>query len=227
MKKYFALICLLFLTGCSVQYHIDFVDDKVNESVSFINADTNEYNAVKSNDLAPIPSFINSVENLEEPVKNEGTEYYDVSARNNNIYLNYKFGVADFEKSYFANNCYGYFKFFQEEDEFVISTDKSFLCPVSSYGADKVDIVITTNHDVIFNNAHEVVDDKYIWHITPENVDEANIQISFSKNAHKSGLDKVFENYSAKILIVGGVIILLGIVFGVIIRFRYKNVNKI
>lgn len=227
MKKLFLLVVFLFLTGCSVQYHIDFVDDSVSENISFISANSNEYNAIKSNDFAPIPSFIDSVENLEEPIKNEGTNYYDVSAKNNNIYLDYKFNISDFEKSYFVNNCYGYFKVFQEDSEYVFSTDKKFLCPISTFGADKVDIVITTNHEVIFNNAHEVDGDRYIWHITPDNVDEANIQISFSKSVKKSGVDKIFENYSASVLIFGGIVIALCVVFGIIIRLRYRSVNKI
>lgn len=227
MKKIILVISILLFTGCTAEYHINFIDDKIEENLSFIDAGSNEYNAIKNNDFAPIPSYIDSVENLEEPKKNEGVEYYEVKAKNNNIYLNYKHDISDFNRSYIINNCYSYFRVFEEENEIVFSTDKRFLCDISEYGASTVDIIIETNHEVLFNNAHEIDGDKYIWHITPENKDEANIQISFSKETHKSNFDKVLENYSAKVIIFGGSIIILGIILGIIIRLRYKRVNKI
>ena len=225
MKKFLLLIGLVLFTGCSCRYHLDFNGDKFIESVTLFSASGEEYNAIKKNSYAPVPAFINTPINLEEPVKTEGFEYYDMKAKNNNVYLDYKFDISNFKDSYFANISYDYFKVFVGDDDIVLSTDNRFRLNLSTYGVQSVDVVITTNHDVLFNNADEVTDGEYIWHIN--DVNDANIQISFSKDYKKSLLSKIFGNYVLRIIIIGVGIILFGVILGIFIRIKYKNVNKI
>ena len=227
MKKILIAFSLILLTGCTAEYRIDFKNDTFTENVIIYSPDNTSYNDILNEKYPPVKAFTYGIENLEEPIKNEGVEYYNLSAKNNNAYLDYEFNIDDFKDSYMANICYDYFRVFQEENEIVISTDKKFKCFFPGRNLDKVDIVITSNHDVLFNNADEVNEGKYIWHITEENKDDANIQISFSKEANRSAFDKAMSNYVVRILVIGGLLILLGITFGIIIRIRYKRVNKI
>lgn len=223
MKRLLILITLLFLTGCTAQYTIDFNDDTVTEELLFTSANGVEYNAIKNGEFAPIPSFRGSAMNLEEPVKNEGIEYYDIDARNNNIRLKYDFKLSDYENSYIGNLCYNYFKVFEEDDEIVISTGNKFDCFYTGYDINNIDVVITSNHEVLFNNADEVKDNKYIWHISKNTEDDESIQISFSKETKTT----VFDKKSVKITLILAGIAAMILIFSLIIYIRYKRINKI
>lgn len=227
MKKLLVLICLLFFTGCSVKYHLDFSDDKFVEDITFLSASSDEYNLIKKKEFAPVPAFVNTPVNLEEPIKTEGFEYYSLKARSNNVYMNYKFDISNLGNSYMANLCYDYFKVFETDEDYVISTGNNFGCSLSTYGIDNIDVVITTNHEVLYSNAHEVVGNEYIWHISDFNKNNANIQVSFSKDVVRSDVENFFRNNSVKIIVAGVLMILFGIGFVIFIRNRSKQVNKI
>lgn len=223
MKKIFILVCFIFMTGCSARYTIEFNDDIINDNLVVFGVNNVEYEAIKNDKFAPIQAFNNALINLEEPVKNEGVEYYDLRAHDGNAYLDYSFDLSDYGDSYFANLCYDYFKVFEEESDIVFSTGKEFKCFFPGYGLDSVDVVIKTNHEVFFSNADSVDGDSYIWHITPDNVNEANIQISFSKESKQSLLNKAFSNY----IIVGCLVALVFVFIGFIVYINNKRVNKI
>lgn len=227
MKKVLLLLCLLLFTGCSVKYHLDFRDDKFIEDVTLFSVGNEEYNLIKKKEFAPVPAFVNTPVDLEKPKKTDGFEYYSLNAHSNNVYLNYKFDVSDFKDSYLGNLCYSYFKVFETDEDYVVSTDNRFNCSLSTYGVDKIDVVITSNHEVLYSNAHEVNGDEYIWHINESNQDSANIQMSFSKYVVRSKLENFFRNNTVKIVFVGVLMILLGIIFVVIIRIKFNRVNKI
>lgn len=227
MKKFLLLICLLFFTGCSVKYNLDFKDDKLIENISFLSASNEEYNLIKKKEFAPVPAFVDTPVNLEEPLKTDGFEYYSLKAHSNNVYMNYKFDKKNYGNSYMASLCYDYFKFFETDEDYVISTGNKFNCSFSTYEFDVIDVVITTNHEVLYSNAHEVNGDEYIWHISDANKDNANIQISFSKDVVRTGFEKFIRNNSVIIIIVGLSMLLLGIMFVLFIRVKNKQVNKI
>ena len=223
MKKIFIIVFLLFITGCTAEYRIDFTDETFSEKIVLYSVDGMEYDAIRNGKHAPVPAFIDTPINLEAPVKTEGFEYYDLNARDNNVYLNYKFDIDNYEKSYFSNICYDYFKVFVEDDAIIVATNDKFRGFTFGYDLDKLDVIITTNHDVLYSNADEVNDDEYIWHITKDNVDDAGIKISFSKEAKKTLLGN--RNVQIILILVG--IVLMIVVLSGIIYIRYKRINKI
>lgn len=223
MKKIILCISILFLTGCSLKYHIDFVDDKFIENISFSDVDEVEYDLVKNGKFAPIPAFNDSLYSVEDPVKVDGIEYYNISAKDKRINFNYEYNLNNFERAYSVGNCYDYFKIFQDNDEIIISTDKKFKCFFPGRNLENVDIVLTTNHTVTYNNADEVNDNEYIWHITKDNKDDANIQISFSKDYKNKFLGKDFF----EVLVYAGFGIGIIFIFLFFILIKNKRVNKI
>lgn len=222
MKKILILICLIFMTGCTARYTIEFNDDEIKDNLTVNNVDSEMYNIIKKGEYAPVPAYKDAIINLEEPVKNEGVEYYDIKGKDGNAYLDYKFKLSDFDKSHFANTCYDYFKVFREKDEIVFSTGEKFKCFFPGYNLDSVEVVFKSNHKVIYNNADEVDGDSYIWHITKENKNHANIQISFEKDVKKRLLSRDVIEVFIWFLIVGGVLFIIGL----FIYFRYKMINK-
>ncbi len=223
MKKILILLVMLFVTGCGAKYSIDFTDDSVTESLVLSSVNSQEYDAIKNGTFAPVPAFKDSAINLEEPVKNEGVEYYDLRAVDNNVQLKYKFSLSDYENSYLGNLCYDYFKVFEEEDSIIFSTNNNFKCFYDWYDIDNFDVVMTTNHDVLFHNADEVTNDAYIWHVSKNTKDDESIQISFSKEAKKT----VFSSGRVKLILIVSGIGLLILVLALIIYVRYKKVNSI
>jgi len=187
MKKILVIIMLLLFTGCKAEYCIEFIDDTITEKVVITAPGTLEYEAIKNNKFAPVPAFKNSAYNLEEPVKNEGVEYYGLTASDNKINLEYKFKIEEYEESYIANSCYNYFKIFREEDNIVLSTGKEFNCFYPGRDIDEIDVIITTNHKVLYNNADKVINNKYIWNLKNDDSDK-NIQISFLNKKQKNNM---------------------------------------
>ena len=223
MKKFLMLICLIFMTGCSAKYTIEFNGNEIKDNLSIYKVDSDSYNYIKNGTFAPVQAFKDAVTNLEEPIKSDGVEYYNADANDGNAYFDYKFKLSYFERSYFANTCYDYFKVFEEKDEIVFSTGKKFKCFFPGYDLDTVDVVIKSNHRILYNNADEVNDDEYIWHITKDNKDDANIQISFSKDYKKEFLKRDYFQILIYIGIAGAVALLISL----FIIIKNKRVNKI
>ncbi len=223
MKKCMILICLIFITGCSARYTIEFNDKSIKDKLSVYGIDLHSYNDIKEGVYSPIPAFKDAIINLEEPIKNEGVEYYNISGDDSNAYLDYKFELSDFEDSYFANTCYDYFKVFQEKDEIIISTGKNFKCFFPGRNLDSVDIVIKSNHKIIYNNADEVKNNEYIWHINKSNKDDANIQISFSKDYN----EKKKSINIAQVSLYIGIFGVVALVIALFVLIKNKRVNKI
>ena len=105
MKKFLMLICLIFMTGCSAKYTIEFNGNEIKDNLSIYKVDSDSYNYIKNGTFAPVQAFKDAVTNLEEPIKSDGVEYYNVDANDGNAYFDYKFKLSDFERSYFANTC--------------------------------------------------------------------------------------------------------------------------
>lgn len=219
MKKIIVLIIFLFLTGCKAEYKLEFIDDTFTENLTIISPSGLEYEAIKNNTFAPVPAFINSAYNLEEPVKNEGVEYYELTEKNDDVNLEYKFNISDFADSYIVNSCYNYFKIFREEEKTVISTGKEFTCFQPGREIEEINIIITTNHKVLYNNADRVSNNKYIWNLKNDDSDK-NIQISFSNQVEKNSINKEII-----FILISLCIIISTVVGGIYIK--NKQVNKI
>ena len=116
-----------------------------------------------------------------------------------------------------------HFNFLSDDDKYYLFAGGAFKCSFYAYEyLDSLDIVINTNHEVIDNNADEVVDGKYVWHIKKD-VNDYELKFITSK---KSVVVK--KKIDIKLLMYIGfssAVFLLLLILGIIIK--HKRVNKI
>lgn len=215
IKKYIIIFLILLCCGCRTKYELDFNDTTINENLTI------KYDRSEQTD-----------EQLNEYYKNTyfaiGREkYYNFENKStkNEVILNfnYKYDISDFKLSNIANSCFTNFKFVADEEKYYFLTTGPYKCLNYEYiNLDVLDIVISTNHNVLENNADEIKDNKYIWHVSQEN---NNISIKFVTDKRKKEINK---SISYKTIILSSVI-LSGIllIIGSFIFIKHKKVNKI
>lgn len=217
------IICLflivLLVTGCEVNYELNFTDSDLDEKISII--------------LSENESTDENFEIMDYRVKNEGfakssgkdQELYTYNRTNNKGVLSYKYNVNDFSENHSIDQCYDSFNFVPTDDGYLLITSDVFRCGYFDYiPVDKYNIIITTNREVLDNNADRIEGNKYIWEIeTNGNVDiEKPIKIKFSNKTQKDLLrDKLSSNDSYVLAAILG-ILLLGIVT-IFIIFTIKS----
>ena len=73
-----------------------------------------------------------------------------------------------------------------------------------------LDINITTNNKVLDNNADEIKDNKYIWHLTDDNKSTFKLEMKIDKNNYSKSSNKSLF-YTVVLVVVTVVIIILAI----------------
>ena len=86
-----------------------------------------------------------------------------------NLNYTHSFGNDEYSKAFVPNSCFSSFNFIKEDDKYYFIADGDFLCRhIANVYFDSLDIVISTNHVVIQDNADEKKNGKYIWHVNPD-----------------------------------------------------------
>lgn len=224
-KIFILVLTLLLLSGCSVNYNLDFNGNEfIEESfIGNLNKDSDEYKYWLDGKNLPIPAFYDAVGTPEEEF-DSSSEYHKQTVNEEQFSLKYTYNMQNFKDVYSGNLCYEYFKIFNgdEEKQIGIATSKEFLCFSSFPNLDEVTINIKTNHKVISHNADEVKKNKYkgdiySWNITKDNADNKPINIVFSKNYQKT-------NPFLVILIVSISLMLILFIVGIfLIKHRRNN----
>lgn len=180
-KYLLLLIIVYFLTGCSVNYNLSFIDDKLEEKISttLIGTDYQEgsITTLKDYKLLAISRGLEQIE-YKKQYKDDGKSFQ--------INYNYTYTLNNFNKNNIISNCYDAFSFTTVDNYYLLSTSKYFKCmSVTDYQmVDSYKIVINTNHKVLDSNADEVKGNTYIWNIYNEGNEtsvEKPITIKFSK----------------------------------------------
>ena len=216
MKKFLAIIFLLLCCACSAKYEIKFVDDNVydNLSVSFSRQGLTDSQV----DEFYSNSFYAIGRNKLYSFKNDSTT--------DNIVINYNYAYAsnEFSTANIPNSCFDIFKFFSDDDKYYLFASGVFKCSYQEYvKLDSLDIVIDTNHVVLENNADEVKDNKYIWHVDM-NASDFSLRFITKKNVQSN---KVNNNYIDKIFIGLGIVGAVTLIITLFILIKNKRVNKI
>lgn len=213
LKKFILLIILLFFSGCQVKYKLEFID---NELIENINIEIEDNNSKQINDLK-----------LYEAYAIFDTSYqklYDVNFNQNDTFsANYKYNYSlnEFNHAMYINTCFDGFSFISSNDNYVLSTSKGFKCMVLDYNRiDKIEIKVSTNHEIIESNADEIKNNELIWNINENNAKEKSIYIRFGQIKELN----FFEKNWLGISILGGlVIIVLAVVIFIIIIGKKNN----
>lgn len=217
MKK--RIIVLLFgvllLTGCTADYNLEIDNNLLKEEITGM-VSKNELNENNSE----APNTVSSLINEEQYPFANGTEIYDKKLNEDGNNINYKYSfnydMTNFDKSSLINTCFENHEIVDLGNYYSIKLSGEFYCLY----AKNINVNVTSNLNVISNNAKKVKDNTYTWVI---NKDTTNIEFvvdktkPFTKNNKKGS--STFRIISFVILMV-----LSGITY---LLYKKKSNNEI
>ncbi len=217
MKK--RIIVLLFgvllLTGCTADYNLEIDNNLLKEEITGM-VSKNELNENNSEAPNTVSSLINE---KQYPFANS-TEIYDKKLNEDGNNINYKYSfnydMTNFDKSSLINTCFENHEIVDLGNYYSIKLSGEFYCLY----AKNINVNVTSNLNVISNNAKKVKDNTYTWVI---NKDTTNIEFvvdktkPFTKNNKKGS--STFRIISFVILMV-----LSGITY---LLYKKKSNNEI
>ncbi len=170
-KLFIVFFIVLFISGCDGSYNLYISDDEFKENINF-KMENSLYISYPLMEFKqyPIYSDTNIVYN------NSLTSDNDLK----NVSMNYTFKPDDYGKSTALNTCFSNHKFINDKKYFEISLSGEFNC---LYG-DNFDINIITDNKVISNNADDVKNNVYTWHVSSENKDHLVIEMKIAKKEY-------------------------------------------
>lgn len=180
-KKIMIIASIFIITGCSATYNITIDESGINEELN-INSKTTDESKQIYNYYLPLEYEIAS--NLKPDIENEKydeVEYYDskiVSINGfNSLRYNHKFTLDSYKKSSIINTCYPDFDYNlykyndKEENSYMrIMTLSDPKCFEYYESLENIEINITTNYEVVVNNADSIHNNTYTWNLTPQNI---------------------------------------------------------
>lgn len=222
MKKYVLLLMVLFLSGCSADYSINIKDNKVSEKlyVNDISKDDLSFNYLPINFEIDDSEYYNN--------KNDDVSYYDMIFDSNGMTTSYDFNYSNYSSSSILNLCYDRAIFTVDEYEMYISTSDEFLCFDNYNNLDDVTVTISSYYKLLYTNADEYGDNKYIWHIDKNNKNNKSIVLRLDSTTIDKTLSEKIHDWIEKntilVIFVGIflVIFLIILIFRVIGYFRNK-----
>ena len=208
MKKIILLfICVFCLTGCTLNYEIDFGRTMINESIS-AELDGNIYEIASTIDG---DGFYLEKEIVEGkiPALKEYKAYYsrkiNVVKDKSLVDLDYQYSYNNYENSYILHRCFEDVYVKNNDDSLYVSLGGNFKC----FKEDDVRIKVSSIYDVVKHNADEVTDDYYIWDIKlaeDDNKIELYISKEISNKEEKSSFP--IKTIIAVLLAIIGIIII-------------------
>lgn len=212
------LALVLLLCGCDVNYQLSFNGEHLDESIQI---SINKENQEKIDYLKSIPAYAiynNMNEELYESKFIDKKDHFEAEYQ-------YEYDLTNINQAYYINQCFDATSFVKNNDQYILSTSEGFKCMFYEYHTiDNVTITITTNHEVLKNNADIQKGDRYIWKITNENADAVKINMVFGKERRKNLRDYFYEH---PLLITSLIVIsIFGIIYIIIVIMKSKKNNE-
>lgn len=215
IKRVILILSLLLLTGCTINYDLEFTGDKFVENI--YGTVTNKELELKDNSTG-INIYRNMLYEEQKAFVNRDNLYTKTITEGNeevNYNFTYTYSRDNFQDSRIVNSCFSN-SVLEETDEFYyIDLSGSFSCLYS----DQIKINVKSDYMIIENNADKVKDGVYTWIIDDE--DSADIFLTISKTT-KSSVTKDKKGVST-FKIVGFVVL---VILSVITYFLYKKKNN-
>lgn len=188
MKKYILLlIFLVILTGCDVKYELNFQDENLIENIQLTLKNNEKDKIDELKRTRPYAIFNWSNERLYNV-------NYDPGILNFIANYSYTYNIDEFKQAKNIGDCFDAYSFVKQNDNYILSTSKGFNCMTYSYvPINNLIIEITTNHEVLENNADETKNNKYIWNITNDNTSDKQIYIKFGKVKQQSFFEQLIN----------------------------------
>ena len=214
MKKILLLIiCLFCLTGCTLNYEINFGYTMIEEHIN-ATMDGNIYEIASSIDGDGFYLEKEIVEGNIPSIKGFKDFYKRKIKVNNNssvVDLDYIYKYDEYENSYLLTRCFEKAYVKNTDDYLYVSLGGNFKC----FKEDDIQIKVSSMYDVVKHNANKVEDNYYIWDIKLAD-DENKVEFYISKEITEKENNKVS---GWKIVII--------ILFGIIGLFIFINKRKI
>ena len=230
MKKILILFfTLILLSGCSIDYTLEFKDFSIDETLEYTVSE-NEYN-----------NYNNSLNETINKNIYEFFEYQPILAFNDNyqlqhnveknsiangLYLKYTYdyNYNNFNKSYILQECFNNYSILNEDEYYYVSVKGKMDCYYND-----INIKIKSTKKVMYNNANKYKDGYLIWNINSNNKDDVDIVFQISKTEANDGKEserfkKSKTNVSTYLLtIIVLIVIILTIVFYISYRKKHNN----
>ena len=209
---------ILLLSGCTVEYTIDFQGENVIEKIEGDVSD--EEAAPEVEDRSDVNQIYYNLYLEEYPLINNANEKYVRNVTDIDGGKHYKFNYIyynNYKDSKIINSCFENRIYEETDDFYYINLTGKFTC---LYG-DKVDILVRSEKAVLEDNANSVKNGTYKWVIDKENSDNVNILLSVSKNIDANY--KEYKVHTSPFKIIAFIIL---IVLSVITYLLYRKKEK-
>lgn len=172
MKKLLLILLLVSLTGCSVDYNLEFNGNTFVENIKIGKFEKND-----------IPEFdylqMYAIDNL------DNQEFYDVNYFNKYLTLKYKYDYDEFRLSNVFNSCYDNSSITYDDNYYYIITSDKFEClDYLGYSSDEVIINFKTDYLVEESNADVIKGKVHTWIVNADNYNDKKIRLKIHKEKY-------------------------------------------
>lgn len=205
MKKVIIILMLFLLSGCSVKYELLIEDNDINEKL------------IISDYKGEIPE--------QADIVNFSNHKYNKKQDNNKLIYETKYNIKNLKESDFLK-CFNSYNFVEDNNEYVLITDKKFTCLPYQYNDyeviqyDEVELSIKTNHIVLEHNADKVKGNTYSWKINKENIDDASIYMKLSTKTSA-------KNNNLALTIIFGCVLFVSMIIYLVVNNINNNSNRL
>lgn len=218
MNKYkfiFSLCFILILCGCSATYEINIKDNKISENLKIIETNKFLFDDKSNSEMSIRESFYSLVNDDEE------FSYKDYSIESLNtdeqLGINYKKNdVGAFKDLSMLAQCYKTPMINVKDNAIYIDTGTRFTCYDYYKNIENIQVVINTNHKVLYSNADEENGNRYVWNFDKDS--DMRIEIAY-KNKKNIVVDKILPT----IIIIVSLLVLLVFIYIVINKNKKNN----
>ena len=200
MKKIKLIILLLIImiaSGCTKEYNLIIDNDKIIEEFN-ITLDNNEENKQRL-ELDYFPLHADDTTKYEKKIEKVDNLL--------NAHFSYTYNPKEFVNANSINECFETKEILVDNQDYYYFKLENMKECMSDYN---LDINITTNNKVLDNNADEIKDNKYIWHLTDDNKSTFKLEMKIDKNNYSKSSNKSLF-YTVVLVVVTVVIIILAI----------------
>ena len=210
-RKFFLLILVLLLSGCSATYKLEIKDDDFKEdiSISMESSEKSNISYFKNNKFYAIMDGASDFREYNKKVSNNQTESI--------AEFSYKYDGLEFSSSTILSSCFNAYNVVSQDDYYIISTSEGIRCATEENNVllDSIKVIIKTNHVVKKSNANYVNGHEYSWEFNKDDYEKGNIYIKLYKDKYVFNYNNEF---TIKLMIVLGIIIVVAISIFIIIK---------
>lgn len=222
-KKIILILTILLLSGCAANANYDItIGKKISEKLTieaYCDQDCNE----REIERPYLKYYTNEGYDPYGPAYQEGFEYYNrtYSKDGDKVTLEYsgKFKLNEYGNSNIAKTFFSSIKSTYKNNILTINSGNNFYF---KEGLDTLNVSITTNYKVIYNNADSQSGNTYTWTLKKDDPDTKIIYIEIDTNEEQESK----QSNLILILIVGIILAIIGIA-AIFMNIKNKKNNKI